>query len=48
MSWVYNVAVVDLIQLPGSLLRGAKAKDIHLCGERAEVDLVKAMCIATG
>lgn len=53
----YEVAVIDEIQLMRDLSRGwawtrallgIPADEIHLCGEAAAIDLVKAICISAG
>ncbi|EFN89463.1 ATP-dependent RNA helicase SUV3-like protein, mitochondrial [Harpegnathos saltator] len=53
----YEVAVIDEIQLMRDLNRGwawtrallgIPADEIHLCGEAAAIDLVKAICLSTG
>ncbi|XP_011068666.1 PREDICTED: ATP-dependent RNA helicase SUV3 homolog, mitochondrial [Acromyrmex echinatior] len=53
----YEVAVIDEIQLMRDLNRGwawtrallgIPADEIHLCGEDAAIELVKAICVSTG
>ncbi|EFN71602.1 ATP-dependent RNA helicase SUV3-like protein, mitochondrial [Camponotus floridanus] len=53
----YEVAVIDEIQLMRDLSRGwawtrallgIPADEIHLCGEAAAIDLVKAICFSAG
>lgn len=53
----YDVAVIDEIQLMRDLYRGwawtrallgIAADEIHLCGEAAAIELVKAICMTTG
>ncbi|KYM98234.1 hypothetical protein ALC62_11084 [Cyphomyrmex costatus] len=53
----YEVAVIDEIQLMRDLNRGwawtrallgIPADEIHLCGEAAAIELVKAICVSTG
>ncbi|EZA53186.1 ATP-dependent RNA helicase SUV3-like protein, mitochondrial [Ooceraea biroi] len=53
----YEVAVIDEIQLTRDSYRGwawtrallgIPADEIHLCGEAAAIELVKAICITTG
>ncbi|KYN34951.1 hypothetical protein ALC56_10919 [Trachymyrmex septentrionalis] len=53
----YEVAVIDEIQLMRDVTRGwawtrallgIPADEIHLCGEAAAIELVKAICVSTG
>ena len=57
MSQEYDVAVIDEIQLLKDFQRGwawtrallgLKAKEIHVCGEMAAIDLVREICISIG
>ena len=57
MMQPYEVAVIDEIQLIKDYQRGwawsrallgLQAKEIHVCGEAAAIDLVKEICISTG
>ena len=57
VNQIYEVAVIDEIQMVQDLQRGwawtraligLAAEEVHVCGERAAIDLVREICLTTG